>query len=100
MESMLEGTGLTSLDIYQDPQAALKNQMGTFDEVDIHKACARAQVKDYETVTITSISHQIGRKLKEQAKTASPPGINISPSVDPSTTSGITCDTAEYNGVS
>ena len=42
VEGMFTDTGLTSLDLYQDPQAALKNKMGNFDEDDIHKSYTRA----------------------------------------------------------
>ena len=45
MEGIYEGTGLTALDLYQDPQSALKNKMGNFDEADIQKGCAWQQVK-------------------------------------------------------
>ena len=38
--------------------------MGNFDEADLHKANSRAQDKYDETATISSISHQIGRKLQ------------------------------------
>ena len=30
MESMFEGTSLTELDLYQGPQATMKNKMGNF----------------------------------------------------------------------
>ena len=40
MEGMFNGTGLNSLYIYQDPQAALKNKIGNFDEADLQKAYA------------------------------------------------------------
>ena len=79
MESMFEGTGLTELDIYQDPKAALRNQMGTFDEADVHKYYDHAHGKYDETVTIASISHHIGRKMHALENTAPPPDINISP---------------------
>ena len=52
MEGMFEGTGLTALYLYQDPQAALKNKMGNLDEEDLQKAYARAQGKYDEAVTI------------------------------------------------
>ena len=38
MEVMFEGTGLTALYLDQDPQAALKNKMGNFDEAYLQKA--------------------------------------------------------------
>ena len=56
MESMFKGTGLTNLDLDQDPQSDLNNQMGTFYETDIHKAYASSQGKDDDTVTIANIS--------------------------------------------
>ena len=83
MESMSEGKGLTALYIDQKPQAALKNQMGTFDEVDLQKSCARAQRKYYETVTIVSRSRHIIRQLQTQEKIESPPGFNIAPAENP-----------------
>ena len=43
--------------------------MGSFDDVDLQKAYAQAQGKDDETVTISSISPQIGRKLQVNKKT-------------------------------
>ena len=46
MESMLEGTGITSLDLDKDPQAALKNKMGAFYESYFQKAYARTQGRD------------------------------------------------------
>ena len=90
MEGMFEGTGLTSLYLYQEPQAVLKNKMGNFDEADLHKAYAQDKGKDYETVTISSISRQIGRKPQAQTNTAPPPGFNIAPSEDPYITSVLT----------
>ena len=51
---MFEDTGLKALDLDQDPQDTLKNKMGNFDETDIYKVYAQAQVKDDETVTIAS----------------------------------------------
>ena len=56
MEDMLGGTGITALYLDQYPQAALDNKMGNFDEADIHKDYARAQVKYDQTVTIASRS--------------------------------------------
>ena len=38
MEYMFKGTGLTALYLDQDPQAALKNKMGNFDEAYLQKA--------------------------------------------------------------
>ena len=52
---MFEGTSLTEIYLDQDPQAALKNKMGKFDEADIQKAYARTQGKYDETVTIAII---------------------------------------------
>ena len=40
MELMFEGTGIIEQYLYQDPQATLKNKMGNFDKVDIHRAYA------------------------------------------------------------
>ena len=90
MESMFEGTGLTAMDLDQDPKDYLNNQMGTFDEVDIQKSYARAQVKDDETITIASRSRQIGRKMQAQEKIASPPDIDIEPDGYTSITLGLT----------
>ena len=42
---MFKVTGLTALYLDQDPQAALKNKMGNFDEAYIQKAYAWAQGK-------------------------------------------------------
>ena len=92
MKSILEGTGITSLDLDQDHQAALENKMGNFDEADLQKSCAQLQGKDDETVTIANKSLQIGRKLCRQENTVSLPGLNTSPSKDPSIASGLTCD--------
>ena len=96
MVGVFESIGLTELVLYQDPQAALKKKMGNFDEADIQKSQTRAQGKDNETVTISSISIQIGRKLKARTNTAYPPGINIAPAKYPSTTSLLTQEDAEY----
>ena len=90
MEGMFESTGLAVLDLYQDPQAWLKNKISNFDEADLHQYYAQAQSKDYETVTIASKSRQIGSKIKAQTKIAPPPGFNISPTEYPSVTSGLT----------
>ena len=51
---MFEGTGITVLYLYQDPQYALKDKMGKVDEADLQKAYAQAQGKYDETVTIAS----------------------------------------------
>ena len=59
MESMFEGTSLTELDLYQGPQATMKNKMGNFGQVDFQRALARAQVKYDETLTIASKSLHI-----------------------------------------
>ena len=69
--------------------------MGYFDEADNRKAYARAQDKDDETLTITSRSHQIGRKLQAWKNTAPPAGFNIAPSEYPSNTSGLTQEFVE-----
>ena len=95
MEVMFEGTGLMVLDLYQDPQAELKNKMGNSDKLDFHKAYRRAQVKDDETVTIASRLSKIGRKPQAQKKTVSIPGLNIAPAKDPSIISGLTQEAAE-----
>ena len=58
MESMFKGTGLTALDLYQDPQYDLKNKIGNFYEADLHKAYDWAPGKDNETVIITSASYK------------------------------------------
>ena len=76
---MFEDTGLTGLDLDQDPQYALKNQIWNFDEADIQKACACAQGKDDKTVTIAIISRQIIRKFQARENTAYHPGLNIAP---------------------
>ena len=52
MEGMFKGTGLTVLYLDQEPQTALKNKMGNFDDADLQKAYAWEQVKNYETITI------------------------------------------------
>ena len=57
--------------------------MSNFDEEDIQKGYARAQGKDDEILTITSISRQIEKKIQAHTNTVSPPGINIEPSKDP-----------------
>ena len=95
MEGMSEGTVLTELYLYQDPQAALKNKMVNFDDEDLQKAYAWAQGKDDETVTIASRSRQIVRKLQAQTKTVPLPGFNISPAEDPSIISGLTQEAVE-----
>ena len=79
MKGMFEGPGITALYLYQNPQVALKNKMGNFDEADLQKAYVQAQGKYNEAVTIASRSRQIGRKLQERTKTASPPDFNTSP---------------------
>ena len=43
---MFEGTGLMALDLYHDPQSSMKNKMGNFDEADLQKFYAQAQVQD------------------------------------------------------
>ena len=55
---MFKGTGLTALELDQDPYATLNKKMGGFDEADLRKAYSRAQVKDDETVIISSRSLQ------------------------------------------
>ena len=74
--------------------------MGNFDEADLQKACARAQVKYVEMVTIASRSHQIGRKLQARTKTAPPPGFNIALVEDPSITSVLTQKSVENEYIS
>ena len=79
MDSMFKGTGLVSLDLYHDPQSALKNEMEIFDETDLQKSYAKPQGKDDETVIIASRSHHIGRKIKELTNTLPLPGFNSTP---------------------
>ena len=43
MESMCKAIGLTALDLYQDPQYALKNKMGNFYEANHQKKYASEQ---------------------------------------------------------
>ena len=100
MEGMFKGTGLTELDLHQGTQAELKKKMGNFDEADIQKAYDQAQLKDDETVTITSRSRQIESKLQEHTKTDYPLDLNISPAKDSSITSGINQEAAEYDDAS
>ena len=54
MEGMFRGTGITELDLDQDPQASLKNKTGKFDKAYIQKPYAQAQGKYDEIVTILS----------------------------------------------
>ena len=68
----------------------MKKKMGNFYVADLQKSYARSQGKDYEIVTIASISRQIGRKLQAWTKTAPPPGFNISLTKAPFITSGLT----------
>ena len=77
MEIMLEGTGLTELDLDQDPQASLKNKMGNFDEVGLQKAYTWAHGKHDKTVTIANRSRQIGSKFQTRKNIESPAGLNI-----------------------
>ena len=51
---MFEVTGLTALDLDQEPQTALKNKRDSFDEADLQKSYTWAQGKYYKTVTIAS----------------------------------------------
>ena len=97
---MSKGTGITGLDLDHDQQDALKNKIRNFDEADIQKAHTPAQGKDYETVTISSRSLQIGRKLQTRTKAAPPPGFNISPDEDPYITSGLTQEYVEDEDIS
>ena len=76
---MLKGTGLTEQDLNQDPQDYLKNKTSNFDEADIQKSYSQSQGNGDEIFTIASISHQIGGELQSHTKTASPPGLNITP---------------------
>ena len=99
-EGILEGTGITALDLDHYPKAMLKNKMGNFDEEDIHKANARAQGKYDETVTIASRSRQMGRKLQSLTKTAPTTGFNIAPSEDPPIKSGLTQEAVEDEDIS
>ena len=50
-EGIFEGTGITALDLDQDPQSAMKNKISNFDEADLQKVYARAQRKYDEKVT-------------------------------------------------
>ena len=69
--------------------------MGSFDESYTQKVYSGAHRKDDVTVTIASISRNIGSKLKELEEIVSTPGINIAPEKDPSITSGLTHDASE-----
>ena len=53
---MFEGTSLTEIYLDQDPQAALKNKIGNFDEAELQKPYAQVQGKYDETVNIVSRS--------------------------------------------
>ena len=53
-DSMLKGTGLTELDLNQDPQAALKKKTSNFDEADIQKYYSQSQGKGDKIFTIAS----------------------------------------------
>ena len=88
-EGMFGDTVIMELDIDQDPQAVLHNKMGNFNEADLQKSYTRAQGKDDETLTIENRSRQIGKKMQARKKTASPPGLNISPPEETSITSGL-----------
>ena len=77
MEGMYKVKGLKELDLYQNPQAELKNKMRNFDEEHLQKAYARAQGKYDETVTIAIGSRQIGAKSQTRTKIAPPSGFNI-----------------------
>ena len=90
----VKGTDLMTLYLDQDPQDDLKGGGGV-DEAYLQKYYNQAHRKDDETVTIARVSSQIGRNLQAQTNTASPPGINISPSKDPSITPGLTQEAAE-----
>ena len=96
---MFEVTVLTTLELDQDPQSALKNKMGDFDEADLQKAYAQSQGKGDETLTIASISHQIGSKFQAQTKIASHPGLKIATSEYSSITSGLTLEAAEDDDI-
>ena len=63
--------------------------------MDLQKYYTTEKGKDDKTVTISSISRQIEKTLQARSKTASLPGLNISPSEDASLNSGLTCDTDE-----
>ena len=89
MKGMFDGTGLTVLYIDQDPQAALKNKMGKFDDAYIKKSYTQAQGKDNKSVTIAIRSFQIGMKLQARTKRVYPSGINIVPDEDPYIASGL-----------
>ena len=100
MEYLFKGTGITKIYLDQDPQAAMNKKMGNFYEADLQKAQARAQGINDGTVPIASISRQIGRKLQVQTNTAPPAGFNISPTEDPSITSGLTKEYVEGEDIS
>ena len=95
MEGMFNDKGLAEFYLDQDPQDMLNNNMGNFDEADLQKYYAWALGKDDETLTIASISRQIGRKLQARTNKAYPPGLNIAPSKEPSIASGLTQGAAE-----
>ena len=82
MKGVFEGTGFIAFDLDEDPQAALKEEMGDFDEADLHKVFAQSHGKYIETVTIASISRHIGRKLQAQTKTVQV-SINHQPKAPP-----------------
>ena len=65
-EAMFKGTCIAEFDLDQDPQSALKNKMGNFDEADIHQTYSQSQGKDDETLTIASRLCQIGKKIQAQ----------------------------------
>ena len=99
-EGIFEGTGITALDLDQDPQSAMKNKISNFDEADLQKSYAWAQGKDEKTVTIAGRSHHIGKKFQARTKTMSPQGLNIAPANHTSITSGLTQEAAEYDDAS
>ena len=100
MECIFESTGLTSLDLDQEPQAALKNKMGNFVEAYLQKSYAWALGKGNEPVNIARRSRQIGMKLQTKTTTASPPLLNIPPNKYRSITLGLTLEASEDDGAS
>ena len=100
IEGIFKVTGIIALYLDQGPQSVLKNKMVIFYEADLQKDFAQAQGKDYEKVTISGRSRQIGRKLLTHTKIAPPPGFNISPAKDPSITSVLTQEDHEDEYIS
>ena len=51
MTKILQGTGLTSEYLQNDPEATRTKKLMTFDDVDLEKYCGRSQRQDDETST-------------------------------------------------